>query len=622
MRSEARAAARRAPLLIEFVGLPGAGKSTVAQALAERLRAGGLRVDEDDLPPAGIALRVRQYLRFLLFGVKHARLMAALARYACRVRPWSPGRLPFAFDVLVHAFGAAECRRGGADVVLISQGAFQAVASIGVRASTSATREMRRLVDALNHGSGPDLVAYLELGIAQSSARLAQRERGGSRFDQMSPDEAVTELRGFARRFSVMTDAMAQRLGPSFRRFDAAAPAAATASSAAQWVLDRVTSNEPHQPCRDPDRPPRGRIALFVPDLTLGGAERVMLNLARGFVQRGRRVDLLLVRREGIYLRDVPPEVRLVHLGGRGRTLLALPSLVRYLRRERPDALLATLTYANVVAIAAGRIAGARTRITVREANSLTRETAGATDLRARVLPTLVRWSYPSADAIIAVSRGAASSLVAAAGIPNDRMHVLDNPVVTDEMLAQAAERVDHPWFTSDAARPVVLAAGRLTAQKDLPTLFRAFASLPRRHRARLLVLGEGELRPELEKLARELGIAEDVSLPGATRNPFAFMSRASVFVLSSAWEGSPGVLIQAMAAGAPVVSTDCESGPREILRDGQYGRLVPVGDAAALTAAIDEVLAAPRRSPPRCSWDRFSLDTAVDAYLDILTPC
>jgi glycosyltransferase involved in cell wall biosynthesis len=163
-----------------------------------------------------------------------------------------------------------------------------------------------------------------------------------------------------------------------------------------------------------------------------------------------------------------------------------------------------------------------------------------------------------------------------------------------------------------------VLAVGRLSRQKDFPTLLRAFAS--RRHRsARLMILGEGSERPGLEALVKSLGLTAEVALPGFVENPFAYMARAGVFVLSSAWEGMPGVLIQALACGAPVVATDCESGPREVLQDGRVGRLVPVGDASALAQAIDSTLGEPRRPLPDGVLDRFTQDSAVTGYLRVL---
>lgn len=621
----AAGAVRREVLLVELVGLPGAGKTTVARATAARLRAMGLRVAEDDLPPMDLGRRLARYARFAGYCLVHPRLVGAVARYTMASRPWSWSRLPFALEVLLHTFGAVECRRSGADVVLVSQGGLQAISSITVRGSHPARRHLARLVEVLIDGSERRLVAHVELDPLQTTTRLRARLHGGSRLDSMSPDETVAQLGALAHLFSALSGALQTRIGEMFRALDGRLPPGENAAFLADWVTEQLRRG-PMDRARARERAietaaAAGRIALFVPDLTLGGAERVMVNLAENFAKRGRPVDLVLVRHEGLYLRDVPKEVRIIDLAC-GRVLHALPSLVRYLRRERPAALLATLTYANVLAIVATRMAGAGTRIAVREANSLVRESAGATGFSARWLPTIAKWTYPWADAIVAVSHGAAQSLAEATGTPLARVHVLDNPVVNDTLLAQAAEPVDHPWFTTDNGAPVVVAAGRLTAQKDWPTLFRAFAAVRKTRDARLLVLGEGELREELETLARTLGIDQAVSLPGLTRNPFAYMSRAALFVLSSAWEGSPGVLIQAMACGAPVVSTDCESGPREILRGGEFGRLVPVGNVDALAKAIDEALAAPRTSPPRSAWARFSQDAAADAYLGVLASC
>jgi glycosyltransferase involved in cell wall biosynthesis len=353
---------------------------------------------------------------------------------------------------------------------------------------------------------------------------------------------------------------------------------------------------------------------LFVPSLRGGGAERVMLELAHGFASRGIATDLVLPQAEGPYLSQVRPEVRLVDLQA-SRVLSSLPGLVGYLRRERPAALLATLTHASLVALWAKRLAQVETRVVVREANTLSMGKGQSANQR--LLPFLARRFYRWADEVVAVSEGVASDLTRTAKLSPERVHVLHNPIVTPELLALARADLDHPWFTAGAP-PVVLAVGRLSRQKDFPTLLRAFAS--RRHRsARLMILGEGSERPGLEALVKSLGLTADVALPGFVENPFAYMARAGVFVLSSAWEGMPGVLIQALACGAPVVATDCESGPREVLQDGRVGRLVPVGDASALAQAIDSTLAEPRRPLPDGVLDRFTQDSAVTGYLRVL---
>ncbi len=368
---------------------------------------------------------------------------------------------------------------------------------------------------------------------------------------------------------------------------------------------------------------PRGRprhVALFLPSLEVGGAERVMLNLARGFVDRGLSVDLVLAKAEGAYLSDVPAEVRIVDLGSRkvSRSLIAL---VRYLRRERPNALLSTSSHGNLIALLAKRVARTSTRIVVRQADafSVSARLAPGRGL-GRLVPILVPRLYRWADAIVAGSSGVAKDLAEVTGLPLERIRITPNPVVTPELFTMASDRLDHPWFAPGAC-PVILGAGRLTKQKDFSTLIRAFAMVNHLRTARLVIVGEGEERPSLEGLIKDLGLEGRALLPGFVRNPFAYMARAAVFALSSAWEGLPAVLIQALACGVPVVATDCEGGPHDVLRGGRFGQLVPVGDAPALANAIISALTGPRSPTPTEAWHPYSQDVAVDDYLRVLQP-
>lgn len=359
-------------------------------------------------------------------------------------------------------------------------------------------------------------------------------------------------------------------------------------------------------------------LALFLPSLRGGGAERVMVNLARGFVERGLDVDLVLAKAEGPYLSRVPSEVRVVDLGA-SRVLASLPGLVRYLRQERPRALLSAINHANVAALWARRLARVPTRVVVSEHNTLSRGSANATSLRARLMPLWVRAFYPWADAVVAVSEGVAKDLIRITGLPPEKVQIIYNPVVTPELYARAEEPLDHLWFAPGES-PVVLGVGRLTAQKDFPTLIRAFAEVRRQRPARLIILGEGEDRPRLEALVKELGLENDVALPGFVENPWAYMAQAAVFVLSSAWEGFGNVLVEAMACGCPVVSTDCPSGPAEILENGKYGPLVPVGDVESLGRAIIRVLdASPNSALLKFRAREFSLGNISNEYLDVL---
>jgi glycosyltransferase involved in cell wall biosynthesis len=357
-------------------------------------------------------------------------------------------------------------------------------------------------------------------------------------------------------------------------------------------------------------------LALLLPDLGGGGAERVFVNLAAGFADAGLEVDLVLFRALGPYLDSVPATVRLVDLAS-GRALRSLVPLVRYLRRRRPDALLSGLHTANLVAVAAVALAGTGTRLVLTVHNDLEREFGSAPTARSRSVLWLLRRLYPRADRVVAVSNGVRDAL-AAAGVTASRLETIYNPVVTDEMFDSAREDPPHPWL-ADGGAPVLVTLGRLEAQKDHLTLLDAFAQLRRRQEARLLILGEGGERRRLEARVSELGLATSVALPGFVDNPYAALARADMFVLSSRWEGLPTVLIEALALGCRIVATDCPWGPREILADGRYGTLVPVGDPGALAEALASGLALAPFFNDTATTEIYTLGPAVDAYLTAL---
>lgn len=359
------------------------------------------------------------------------------------------------------------------------------------------------------------------------------------------------------------------------------------------------------------------KLAIYLPSLAGGGAERAMLNLAQGLAASGCSVDLVLARAEGPYLKDVQEPIRLVDLKA-SRVLTSLPSLARYLRRERPVALISALNYANVVALWARRLAGVTTRVLVNEQNTISRSAPSSRRRRQRMVPHLVKRFYPWADYIIGNSTGVAADLKQVTGLPPERIEILYNPVVTPDLRRRARAPLSHPWFEAGQP-PVVVAVGRLTQQKDFPTLLRAFARVRQTRPARLVILGEGVDRPELEALVKELDLEADVALPGFVENPYAYMSRASLYVLSSRWEGLPTVLIEALYCGPPIVATDCPSGSKEILANGRHGALVPVGDVKALALAMDAGLAGKTPRPTKESWETYSVEAVVDQYLGLL---
>jgi len=359
------------------------------------------------------------------------------------------------------------------------------------------------------------------------------------------------------------------------------------------------------------------RIALFLPLLSVGGAQRVFFRLARGFAQHGHEVDLVLANASGPLRSEAPAEANLVDLGA-SRVLWSIPRLAGYLRERRPHALLATIAHANLAAIAAKRLAGGSTLVAIREASTPDAERRSRRSLKIAAVDLLRSRYYAKADAIIANSHGVAESLRRHNRLPSEKIRVIYNPVVSPKLLQLAQQPLAHPWF-SDTTHPVVLGVGRLTREKDFPTLLRAFAIARRDQPMRLVIVGDGEERPRLCALAQQLGVDQEVLLVGFDPNPYRYMRRASMFVLSSRWEGLPNALIEAMACGTPVISTDCPSGPREILEDGKWGKLVPVGDPNKLAEAIIDTLDNPPTYNPAVRAADFSVERAVESYLTIL---
>ena len=358
-------------------------------------------------------------------------------------------------------------------------------------------------------------------------------------------------------------------------------------------------------------------IAIHIHYFSLGGIERMVSNLLPHFIARGLRVDLVLNIPGCIHLWNIPPEVRIVNLKARN-PLVRLPRLIKYLRRERPFAMLSANHYANEVAVLAKRLARAPTRIVVSERNNVVLRAKQAHPLHLRRLtPLAARLFYPRADAVVTVSRQMATDLSDLTGLPIERITTIYSPI-NPELPDKVTEPLEHPWFDSGAL-PVVLAAGRMEDQKDYPTLIRAFALVKQARPARLIILGEGSRRAQLEALVHELGLQDDVQMPGQVANPYAYMARSQAFVLSSRWEGLPNAVIEALAAGVPVISTDCKTGPSELLDNGRYGELIPVGEPATMAQAILKVLSGNIKTVDASWLSQFSVEYSAQQYLDVL---
>ena len=362
--------------------------------------------------------------------------------------------------------------------------------------------------------------------------------------------------------------------------------------------------------------PSRSRICVFLHDLRGGGAERNTLRLVEGMIRSGRNVDLVLVTASGAFMNSIPAGTRVIDLKKK-RVLQSIFAFVRYLKRERPTSVLASLHHINLASIIAVRLSGVNTNLVICEHNQITQKISHARGFFSRLTYRAVKVLYPFADDIIAVSQGVADDLVAFAGLKENAVKVVYNPVYQESMHEKAAAAPSHPWFLAREV-PTLLAMGRLHTQKGFDILLHAFKQVRSTTPCRLVIVGEGDERRDLTALSEQLGLTDDVSFPGFIQNPFALMSRADLFVMSSRWEGLPTVLIEALACGATIVSTDCPSGPREILDNGRYGTLVPTNDADALAEAMLQALSAPRKSHSERAKD-FSDTASVSRYLEVL---
>ena len=359
------------------------------------------------------------------------------------------------------------------------------------------------------------------------------------------------------------------------------------------------------------------RVAIYMPSLEGGGAERAMVDLANGLQSEGLAMDLVVIRDEGPWRALLSNDVRLIAVKSRW-ALTGFVKLLRYLHRTRPEVVVASGTSSIILTMFA-RTLSPGLRVVARIPVNLS---AGLADvnLKWRVIRSTQAKLLPRADAIVTNSLGSSTDIERTLPMASGRVRTIHNPVVWPGLREQSRMPVEHPWFQREGM-PVILSTGRLEPQKDHPTLIRAFALLVAQQReVRLVVLGEGSQRRNLVNLTHELGIAHRVDFPGFHGNPFAFMAKSRLFVVSSTHEGMPNVLIQAMACGTPVVSTDCPSGPSEVLEGGKWGPLVPVGDAQSLADAMTAMLDRPPQPASLAARAAaFSAETSVHAYVRLI---
>jgi glycosyltransferase involved in cell wall biosynthesis len=355
-------------------------------------------------------------------------------------------------------------------------------------------------------------------------------------------------------------------------------------------------------------------ITLFTYSLRGGGAEKMMVLTANELHQRGHNIELVLVKAKGPYESLVDSDIQTTEIGG-NNTFKIQYNLWRHLRQQDTDVLLSTMEIPNIVATIATHYT-VSVPVVLRSASIYSkRERSG----KYKFIPVLKRFIYPKAEAIVVISDGVGQDLSDETEIDEAEFTTIYNPAYNPKIRKKATKPVENKWLTDDEKR-VVIGVGNMKPAKDFATLVRAVRRLQDDEETYLIILGEGPNKNSLLDLATDLNIRNRISFPGFVDNPYAYMSKADVFVLSSAWEGFGNVIVEAMGCGTPVVCTDCPGGPSEILNNGEYGPLVPVGDEEAMATAIHNVLSDPIDSS-RLYFRAtdFAIEPIVDQYEEIL---
>ena len=367
------------------------------------------------------------------------------------------------------------------------------------------------------------------------------------------------------------------------------------------------------------------KLAFFIPSLADGGVSRSVFALAKNISDRGITVEVVTLKgTTGSIAEQAEKSIRFVRLPA-SRTLFSIPFLALYLRSSKPDVLISAAHYANIVATTSSKLARSKVKLILTERTAPKGSLPEEPVHKRWILPFLMRLIYPCAEAVVAVGKECRDDLASLLGWSSDRIHIIYNPTLVDTVYEKADATLEHPWITSkrEEINPIIIGIGRLVPQKGFDMLIKAFALVLESTSARLIILGEGPNRPELEALAHGLGITERVHMPGFETNPYAWMKRAKVFVLSSRYEGLSNALVEAMACGCSVVAIESATGARETLLDGRAGRLVTTNDIQILADAIRETLRQPSSAKQQAaikeSLVRFSPERAADRYLQLI---
>ncbi len=367
------------------------------------------------------------------------------------------------------------------------------------------------------------------------------------------------------------------------------------------------------------------KIAFFLPKLTYGGAERVIIDIANSLSKRGYLIDIVLAKGGNTYIDEISPSINIINLNCKSTILSFLP-LSRYIKKSSPDGIISALSHANCVVLLARKISNNNTKIVVSERNISYRNTTNKIGFKRIILDWLIKYLYPEAKCIITVSEGVRKSIISTYKFKADQVKCIFNPIDFKKINKLKSEKIVNSEIINKLKsenKKIILSVGSLTAQKNYSLLIKSFKIVSEKINCKLIILGEGPERAKLYELCRNLEIdRKSIYLPGFIANPFPFMKVSDLYVLSSLWEGLPNVLIQALACNCKIISTDCDAGPREILENGKWGRLTKVNDINELAHAMIEELSEKthKYSNSRIGrLERFNIDKVTNQYLEAL---
>lgn len=361
------------------------------------------------------------------------------------------------------------------------------------------------------------------------------------------------------------------------------------------------------------------QIVFLIPSFSTGGAERNVIHVANKLSKEGVNIQFIVINSSGELRNTLNTDINVISLNS-SRMSMAIPKLTRLLNKDRPEVIMSTLTQASLALMIARFFLDYKPKIILRVECVLSKmiNDEKHNNIFFHLFPLLIRHLFKQANWLIAISKGVKEDLETTFGIKRDIIRVIYNPAIPENLTELAQQQVDHEWYANKIL-PVIIAVGRLTKQKSFDTLIKAFERVNLKCKARLVILGDGPERKRLEQMTEELKISESVWMPGIVQNPYKYIKKSDVFVLSSVYEGFGNVLAEALACKISIVSTDCKSGPAEILNYGKYGRLVTVLDHTAMSDAILQALNDKTYVIDDVWLEHFTVNTVSSQYYKLL---